>query len=178
MGRVVGAGLAAICLVGCAPRTRQFEPAANPRQLSDMQYLHYMETVPVATFEEGCRAMIMAADGADPYDSHVDRYAELRSRGIVRDAWRLEADHVLDHGTLCFMMAEIGDLPCSVNSTLFGSWGLGDRRYAARRVAAEGLLRAAPTYQPVTGGELVWAAARLDEWMAAEGMYELTAAWE
>ena len=119
---------------GCTQQ-RRFEPSIAPEQLSDIQFLHYLETVPLTTFGEGCRAMLIAADGSDAYDDHATRYAELRRRGMVRDAWALSPDDVLDMGTLCFMTQRVCRLKPSVSSTLLGSWGLGDRRYAVRQCA-------------------------------------------
>ena len=162
-------------LAGCTQPTRRFEPSVDPRPLSDLQFIHYLEGVPLVTVEEGCRAMLIAADGRDDYDNHADRYAELSRRGVVRAAWKLEPRQVLDFGTMCYMMAQVGDLNPSINSTLLGSWGLGDRRYAARQVVAARIAPPLPTYRPVTGGEFIWALSHLDEVMAKKQMYTLEA---
>ena len=169
-----GSSVLALCAAifgGCA-QTRQFQPTVAPESLSDIQFVHYLETVPVVTFAEGCRAIVIAADGKDTFDSHEARYAELKQRNIVRDAWGIESDQVLDLGTLAFMATEVCELPPSANSILFGSWGPGDRRYAVKRAAYYGILNYAAPYKLVTGGQMLLTLSRMDEYMAAKGMYD------
>lgn len=170
-GRLV-LSLAAIAAVatGCSQK-RQFQPQVDPDALSDIAFLHYLETVPVVTFDEGCRAALIAADGKDPYHTFAERYAELKRRDMVRDAWGLEADDMLDLGTACFMAVEACDLPPSVNSVLLGSWGLGDRRYAVRQAADAGLVAYGPYYKPMTGGATVWLMGRMDDYLNHRGVY-------
>lgn len=168
VGRIAGAAVVAALLAGCA-QTRKFQPAVDPAGLSDIQFVHYLEGVPLATFGEACRAALIVADGETRFGDHAGRYAELRSRGVVRDAWKLEAGHVLDVGTLAYMAAEVCALPPTVNTVLFGSWGLGDRRYAVRQAASRGILEYAPTHEPVTGGELLQAIGRMDDYLARQG---------
>ncbi|MCB9865991.1 MAG: hypothetical protein H6816_05085 [Phycisphaerales bacterium] len=136
--------VAVLALTGCSQH-RHYTPPVDPNQLTDIQFVHYLETVPVVTFGEGCRAVLIAADGADRFDSFAARYAELERRGWVRDAWGLEADDLLDLGTMCFMAAEACDLPPSASSTVLGSWGLSDRRYAVRKAVAAKLVASGRT---------------------------------
>ena len=65
---------------GCST-ARRYEPAIDPDSLDGTRFLHYLGTVPVASFEEGCRAMLLAADGEDHFATHEERYAELVRRG-------------------------------------------------------------------------------------------------
>jgi hypothetical protein len=164
------AALLASGLCGCTQK-RQFQPKVDPDTLTDTQFLHYLETVPVVTFAEGCRAALIAGDGEDRFKTHEARYSELRSRGMVRDAWGLEPDDVLDLGTMCFMAAEACDLSPSASSTLLGSWGLGDRRYAVRKAVAADLVAYGPYYKPMTGGATVWAMGRMDDYLTSQGVY-------
>lgn len=164
-------------LGGCA-YSRQYEPSVDPNTLSDVQFVHYLVTVPVVTVEEGCRAVMIAADGEDSFSDHGERYAAMEQRGLVRAAWKLEGQQVLDTGTLAFMLSKVCSLPPSVNSVLLGSWGLGDRRYALKQAVRYNLIRYAPPYKSVTGGEMVAALASADEYMARHGVYELPEAVE
>jgi len=168
-------GLFALC--GCTQQ-RKYQPPMDPNRMTDVQFLHYLETVPVVTFDEGCRAMLIAADGADPFKSHDERYAELKRRGMVRDAWRLHADSIFDLGTACYMAAQALDLKPSACSVLLGSWGLGDRRYAVRQAVDAKLVAYGPYYKPMTGGATVWAMGRMNDFVTQQGVYagELRAA--
>lgn len=174
--RLAGAFRTILCvgvaatLAGCTQK-RQFQPQVDPEALTDIQFVHYLETVPVVTFAEGCRATLITADGSDNYKTHDARYAELKRRGMVRDAWRLDPDDVLDLGTACYMAAQTCDLNPSACSTLLGSWGLGDRRYALRKAVAAGLVGYAPYYKPVTGGAMVWTMGRMDDYLQKRGAF-------
>ncbi|MCB9850556.1 MAG: hypothetical protein H6817_07610 [Phycisphaerales bacterium] len=163
-----------VVAVGGCSQQRQFQPTVAPEQMSDIQFVHYLETIPVATFGEGCRAMVIAADGSDPYDDHATRYAELVRRGWVRDAWGLNENDVLDIGTMCYMTSEVCHLKPSVCSTLLGSWGLGDRRYAIRQCVDARIIGHAPAYKPVTGGALVWTMGRAEDYQQESGAFAAT----
>ncbi len=152
-------------LAGCASE-RRYEPAVDPNTLDGTTFLHYLGTVPVVSVEEGCRAILLAADGQESSDSHEARYDELVHRGYVRSAWRLEPQHVLNKGTLAYMAMRVADVHGGVNSHLLGSWGLGDRRYALKDAAAAGLMPYGVHHHAVRGGELLSVLSRLDENLA------------
>jgi hypothetical protein len=116
--------------------------------------------------------VVIAADGTDKYSDHAGRYAALRDRDIVRDAWKLSPEQSLDLGTLAFMTARVCKLPPTVDSTVFGSWGLGDRRYALRQAVEHGIVGYDSTYHLVTGEELVAALHHVDAYMAARQQYD------
>ena len=65
-------------------------------------------------------------------------------------------------------------MPGGVNTALFGSWGLGDRRYALKEVVAAGIMPYDVPYHVVRGGELMAALTEIDEYLAKHGAYE----WE
>lgn len=157
-------------LVGCAG-PRKFQPELNHETLDQTRFVHYLATLPAVTVDEAARAMLILADGTETHTTYEQRVAELEQRGIVRKAWNLKPDHMLDKGTLGYMLFKICRLPGGVNTLLFGSWGLGDRRYALKEVADAGLLTYGPDYRPVTGGELVSALARADTYMAEHEIY-------
>ncbi len=162
-----------ICLLlaGCSQR-RQYQPETDPLSLDDMQFVHFLVGLPTVTFSETCRAITLTADGADEFQTHEERYEELVRRDVVRRAWGLGPDDVVDRGTLAFMSCRVCQLPASVSSTLLGSWGLGDRRYALKQAAYHEIITYGPTYEAVTGGELVNVLAHMDEHLAREGRYD------
>jgi len=157
--------LAALFTSGCAHH-RAFQPQVEPETYSETQFLHYLSSVPTVTFAEGCRAMIIAADGADNHSTHEERYAALRERDIVRDSWKLDAGQSLDVSTMAFMATKICNLRPSVCSAMLGSWGLGDRRYAHKQAAAAQLVPYEPSYKFVTGGELLYTVGKVDDHLA------------
>jgi hypothetical protein len=164
------AGLA-VLLAGCS-NVRNYEPQLDPDTLDGTTFLHYLGTVPVVSVDEGCRAILLVADGVETFGSHQERYDELVSRGMIRTSWGLQPNHVLDKGTLAYMVARVCKLPRGVNSHLLGSWGLGDRRYAMRDVIATGIMPYDVPEHAVRGGELLAALAKIDEYLAADGVYE------
>ncbi len=157
--------IAAMLSGGCA-HYREFQPQVEPETYSETQFLHYLSSVPTVTFAEGCRAMLIATDGADHFGNHDERYAALRDRDIVRDSWELDPEQSLDVSTMAFMATKICDIPPSVCSTVFGSWGLGDRRYAHKQASAAQLIPYEPSYKFVTGGELLFTVAKIDDHLA------------
>ncbi|HUU85928.1 MAG TPA: hypothetical protein VM243_20715 [Phycisphaerae bacterium] len=161
----------AIMLTGCAA-PRRFEPAQNPDALPATSFLHYLATVPVVSVEEGCRAILLVTDGKEQYTTHDERYAELLRRGFARRAWRLRPGDMLDKGTLAYLACKVCNLPGGVNTLLFGRWGLGDRRYALKEVAAEGIMSYDVSYRVVRGGELLTTLTKIDAYLAEHQRYE------
>lgn len=162
---------ATVAVTGCA-EPRKFQPPMDTAALDDTLFLHYLATVPCVTVEEAARAILVLADGEDRFDTYPQRVAELERRDVMRAAWKLEPRNNLDRGTLGYMLFKTCDVPPSVNTLAFGSWGLGDRRYAMQQAAAAGLIEYGPDYQPVTGGEFVAAIARADTYMTERGSTE------
>jgi len=161
--------LASVCLTaavtGCST-VRRYQPEQDPGTLDGTSFLHYLATVPVVSVEEGCRAMLLAADGTEQYTSHEERVAELLRRGVVREAWNLQPDQVLDKGTLAYMTHKTCNLPGGLNMHLLASWGLGDRRYALKELVAAGIMPYDSAHSPVRGGELVSVLTKIDEHLA------------
>lgn len=156
---------------GCAG-VRNYEPSVAPDSLDGTSFLHYLGTVPVASVGEGCRAILLVADGTENFGTHEQRYAELVRRNMVRPAWRLQPDHILDKGTLAFMAARVCRLPGGVNTHLLASWGLGDRRYALKDAAAAGLMSYDTPDRAVRGGELLSTLGKIDDYLAEGGLYD------
>lgn len=176
--RRIGIGLilsgAALWMAGCAA-TRNFTPETDPNTLDGTSFIHYLGTVPVVTVDEGCRAILLIADGQENFQSHQARYDELLRRGIIRTAWNLQADRLLDKGTLGYMAVQVCQADRGLNSLLLGSWGLGDRRYALQDAVAAGLMLFDAEFRPVRGGELLGVLSRMDDLMAKKGLYQSAA---
>ena len=160
-------GLATVA-AGCS-QTRSYEPPVDPNSLDETEYVHYLARVPLVTFEEGCRALVILMEGEDRFGSHEERESFLKSAGVVREAWKLSPEKTLDTGTLAFMLAAACNVPPTADTILLGSWGLGDRRYALMQMVDEGLLSPAPDYKPVAGGDLVMALAHAEDYLARIG---------
>ena len=159
--------VALACASGCVSPRRAFTPAVDPATLDDVTFLHYLATVPVATVDEGCRAVLMLRDGGGSRtrESRRDRLIDL---GALKATWSLAPDQILNKGTLAYMLRTICNMPRGLNETLAMRTGLGDRRYAIRTCAREGVLSYGLPHEPVTGGELVAAIAKADEYLEAK----------
>jgi hypothetical protein len=166
--------LLALPTLGACGSPRAYQPDIEPQTLDQSQYLHYLAGVPLVTVDEATRAVLILADGEDPFETYEERIAELQDRDVVRAAWGLQADHVIDKSTFAYMLFKVCQLPPSVNTVLLGSWGLGDRRYALREAIFAGLLSYGTEYEEMTGGEFVAALARADAYMAEHGRYDST----
>lgn len=173
MGRNAGCCLAlgAMLLLGCgAPRNIEME--VDPDQLTDMEFQAYLATAPMVTVAEAYRAMLMLADGEDTCKSFDERRERLAARGIIRPQWNLRPDHVLDQGSLAYMVMRICRMPGGVNMLALGSFGIGDRRYALREMIYRGMMEDAVAYQFVSGGQLVALMAQADVYMEKHALYE------
>lgn len=152
---------------GCS-QTRQFQPPVNPNTLDETQFLHYLAGVPVVTYDETCRAVVMLLEPENQMSEHAQRESYLLERKMVQGAWDIQPEQIVDMGTLAYMLTRACAIPPSASSVVLGSWGLGDRRYAHRQAVSEGLLDYAPVYKPVAGGDLVMALARADDYLAKQ----------
>jgi hypothetical protein len=163
--------LAALGLVvgGCATPTRTFQPAQDHNTLNEIQFVHYLSTLPTVSMDEAYHALLLLADGNDGGRNFADREAALLERGVVRKAWGLQADDTLDQGTLAYMIVKTCRVPGGLNDALLGSWGLGDRRYALRTATWNDLLPYSVPYRTVTGGELLTAISKAAEYMERNG---------
>lgn len=140
--------------------------------MSDEGFLAYLAEIPEVTVEEAYRAMVILADGEDNNESHDARQEVLQSLGIARAAWGLEQEHVIDAGSVAFMVCRICRIRGGINFNVFGSWGLGDRRYAMRELVYRGMLEDSVDYQYMTGQSLVALMAKADDLMEKKGLYE------
>ena len=141
------------------------EPAAAPgaltgevdfNQLDDDTFLASLADQALVTVDQCYRAMVILADGEDAFGSFDERRASLEGRGIARAAWGLKPGGDIDKGSVAFMVCRILQVKGGLNRILFGSWGLGDRRFAYRELVYRNLIRVPGVdYQPITGGELV-----------------------
>ncbi|MFH0980097.1 MAG: hypothetical protein V2A79_00975 [Planctomycetota bacterium] len=154
---------------GCAAPQRTYQPAQDHNTLNEIEFVHYLSGVPTVSVDEGLHAMLLLADGEDSAGNFEARRALLVDRGIVREAWGLQADDLLDKGTLAYMIVKICKLPGGLNDFLLGSWGLGDRRYALRTATWHEMLPYGMPYHAVAGGELLTAITKAAEYLEREG---------
>jgi len=165
------AGLYGMALGGCAG-PRPTPPSTDATRLSDTAFQAYLATIPLVTVDEAYRAMLILADGEDGSRSFEERRQKLESRGIARAAWKLEPQHVVDAGSVAYMVCRICQIRGGLNCHLFGAIGLGDRRYALREVIYRDMLEDTVDYQYMTGSALVALMAKADALMAEKGLYE------
>ena len=158
-------------IVGCLG-PRKVAPAKDPTGLSDEAFQAYLAEAPFVTVEEAYRAMLILADGEDTCKTHEERAAKLESRGIARAAWKLEPQNVVDAGSVSYMVVKICQIGGGVNFNLFGSWGLGDRRYAMRELVYRKMLEDSADYQAMAGDRLVGLMARAGDLMEKKGLYD------
>jgi len=157
--------------LGCAgPRISP--PDVDPATLSDDGFQAYLSEAPLVTVDEAYRAMLILADGADESPSFEERRRTLETRGIARPAWRLKGENVIDAGSVAYMVCRICKVRGGINYNLFGSLGLGDRRYAMRELLYLDMLDDAVDYQYMTGPALVALMGKADELMEKKGLYE------
>lgn len=156
---------------GCqaAPRAEQ---ADRGEQAEEAAFLNdHLPKQSVVTVAEAYRAMVLLADGKDSYQTFSEREQALLQRGIAREAWHLERDAPVDKGSVAYMVYKIAKLPGGINNHLFGTIGVGDRRYALRELAYRQLMPNASPWHYMTGGELVDVTAKADRYMAERGAY-------
>jgi hypothetical protein len=159
-----------LALVGC--HTPRPEQADLGERVDQEAFLHeHLPRQAMVTVAEAYRAMLVLADGEDPYTSFEEREAALLERGIARRAWGLEREEPIDRGSAAFMITRILKIRGGVNLAILGGLGIGDRRYAVRELVWLGMLAPAPPYRYMTGSELVDVLAKADAYMAERGMY-------
>lgn len=156
--------------IGCAA-PRQWQPTVNPSELSDVGFQAYLSEAPMVTVDEAYRAMLILADGEDNSANFDERKQKLESRGIARSAWGLQPENVIDTGSVAFMVCRICQIHGGINMNLFGSWGLGDRRYALRELVYREVMDEAVHYEYVSGPAMAAILRRADTLMEQRGLY-------
>ncbi len=159
--------LVSILAPGCGRPERTWQPPQDPAEFDDTTFLHYLPTVPWVTCGEAVRAVLLLEPdepAAAPL-SFDDRLGVLTTRGSVRSAWNLRERDLVDRGTLAYMIRSTCRVPRSVNEGVFGSWGLGDRRFALQTCVDAGLIAYGPAHEPISGGELLAVITRAAEYL-------------
>lgn len=163
--------LAALLVVAGCQTTRRAEPAVEPATFDDFTFMAYLAEQPIVTVDEAYRAVLILADGHDAEPPTFQARSEaLASRGIIRRQWQLRPDQAIDKGSAAYMIMKVCRIPGGVNMLLFGSWGLGDRRYALRELTYQGMLSGGVDYQVVTGPELVSLLSKADARLEEQGL--------
>ena len=156
---------------GCAG-PRLLSPEVDATKLSDEAFQAYLAEIELVTVDEAYRAMLILADGEDPSKGFEQRRATLEGRGIARAAWQLQPDHVVDAGSVAYMVCRICKISGGINMRLFGASGLGDRRYALRELIAKEMTTDVAAYQFMTGAAMFAILRRADALMQEKGLYE------
>jgi len=162
---IVACIMCMVAVVGCAAPMRMFEPEQNPDALSDTAFLHYLPTAPVASVDEGFRAILLLADENLTCSTFEQRRIELIRRGAIGASWDVKPDQVLDKGFLAHMLVALCDMPRSLGGRLFSPIGSCARRYALKTCHREGLMPYGLSYEAVTGGELLGAVSRAETYV-------------
>lgn len=156
---------------GCATPKRRFVPTVDPNSLPAHVFVHYLATVPVATVDEGCRAVLMLTADGEKAKSFPERRVVLQRLGAWHASWSIEGDQVLDQGTLAYMLRVLCAMPHGVSESLLGGWGATARRYALRTCTHEGVLPYGQPHQPVSGGMLQSAVNRAESYISDRAAY-------
>jgi len=161
-----------ICITsaGCAG-PRKTAPTVDASTLSDEGFQAYLATVDVVTVDEAYRAILILADGQDTSKTFDERKEKLESRGIARTAWSLKPQNVVDTGSIAYMICKICKFAGGIDMNVFGTLGIGDRRYALRELIYREMVMDTVAYQYVTGASLVAVMGKADSIMAKKGLY-------
>ena len=156
---------------GCSgPRKSVSE--LDPGTLDDDGFQAYLAEVELVTVEEAYRAMLILADGEDTTEDFEQRREALESREIAKSAWNLRPNHVIDAGSVAYMVCRICRIGGGVSMRLFGRLGLGDRRYALRELISREMIDGTVDYQYMTGAGLFALLREADAVMEKKGLYE------
>jgi hypothetical protein len=151
---------------GCGTPKRNFQPAVEPNTLPAHVFVHYLATVPVATVDEGCRAVLLLTADGEKAKSFPERRVVLQRLGAWHPSWSIEEDRTLDQGTLAFMLRVLCAMPRGVSESLLDGWGPAAKRYALRTCSHEGVLPYGQPHQPVGGGMLQSALTRAESYIS------------
>jgi len=153
--------------------TREAPPAATAdvdcQTVDELDFLDCMVRKTKCTVADAARAVAIVATGGDVGKNYEERYEYLVDRGIMRPEWKLDPDQWIDRGTLAYMLLKAAQIPGGVNMALFGSRGLGDRRYAYREMQYLELMQEGVDYNYVSGPELVTTVGKVDRYMQEHG---------
>jgi hypothetical protein len=165
------ASLTILASMGCAG-PRSVQPSVNVSELGDEGFQAYLAEVDLVTVDEAFRGILILADGEDTSKDFEERRQKLESRGVVRPIWHLQPDNVIDAGSTAYMICQVCQIKGGVDMHLFGSWGLGDRRYALRELVYREMINDSVDYQYMTGAGFYAIIRKADELMEKRGLYE------
>ncbi len=144
---------------------------ADCQAVDEMDFLDCMVKKTKCTVADAARAACMLATGGDVGKTYADRYQYLLEHKMVRPEWKIRPEQWIDRGTLAYMFLKAGKITSGVNMLLFGSWGLGDRRYAYREMRYYELMDEGVDYCYVSGPELVTALGKVDRFCQDRGKF-------
>jgi len=155
---------------GCTAQHRRFQPAIEPNTLPAHVFVHYLATVPVATMDEGCRAVLLLTADGEKAKSFPERRVVLQRLDAWHPSWSIEGQDVLDQGTLAYMLRVLCKMPHGASESVLGGWGVTARRYALRTCTHEGILPYGQPHQPVSGGMLQSAVNRAESYISGRAL--------
>jgi len=170
---VLGFSLLLLGAAGCQQQG-QIAISKADTDRSEVAYEDFFDRLvrqPKCSVADACRGVAILIAGKDIPGPYQARYDYLLQQGIVRSAWNLHEDQWIDRGTLAYMLCKAIKMPRSLNMLLFGSWGLGDRRYAYRQMLYYDMMQKGVDYSYVSGPELVTAVGMADGYMEEHGQY-------
>ncbi|MFA5864885.1 MAG: hypothetical protein WC975_09380 [Phycisphaerae bacterium] len=133
--------------------------------VDEMDFLDCMVKKTKCSVADAVRAVGILTAGSDVGKDYDARYQYLVEHDIVRPNWNLEPDQWIDRGTLAYMLIKAANIKGGVNMLLFGSNGLGDRRYAYREMMYRELMPGGVDYNYVSGPELVTTVGKVDRYI-------------
>lgn len=164
--------VAPILISAACAGPRPTQPAVDSSTLDDDGFQFYLNQVDLVTVDEAYRAILILVDGKDTSENFAERQQKLENRGIVRAAWGLQPDNVIDSGSVAFMVCQICDLKGGLNSRLLGPTGLGDRRYALRELVYRKMIDDSVDYEYMTGAAMFALMRKADALRAKKGLYK------
>ena len=150
---LIGSLFALPFATGCTIN-KEANESVNTSELNDDFFIAYLADEAYVSVDEAYRAMLILADGECAASTFEERAADLEGRDIARAEWKLKPNDVIDRGSVCYMVCKIIGYRGGIDRIIFGSWGLGDRRYAEKELEYKGIVEyGGMDYAPMTGAE-------------------------
>lgn len=146
-------------------------PSQDHQSLEASEFVHYLAQQPMATYDEVGRAVLLMITGEEGPGTFEQRVSDLEARGIIRPEWNYDAGHVVNRGTLAYMVYGACQMSGGLNIRLANWTGVGCERYAIKEVVRRRVMAYGLPYQIPTGGEVMRVLAKADEFRASRGIY-------
>lgn len=162
-------GALAIVLAGCA-RTVVSDPLRTDYPATDagaqLDFWHDLPGRTALTNDEGLHGVVLLFDGADPTESYAERLALLKRRGWVAESFDEPADLAMQRGTLARALVKAMDVRGGVMLALTR----GHPRYAARELAALGIMPRGSELMVIDGLDYLGVISKAQDYMAVRAI--------